>query len=294
MPDAKTGWLLPHEVAFGIFLSATWAALVWVTGPFSRDALWFGGLLAVAAALVVWCQRQESVTRWRVRLAYYPVVMNAAYFALKTVVPALHPQLQDATLRAADRWLLGGSASVWLGQWTQPALSEVLSFCYVVFFPYLIFSWVYYLARKPLVVAQRFWSGFFTLYAVGFTGYLLVPAVGPHLDPAMAGQLASFHGPITDFNAGIVQAGSNRVDCFPSLHVAVSTYLLLFDFRECRWRFWLWLGPCVGLWVSTLYLGYHYFTDLLAGWLLTAVTLWAVNRWFRLRLLQTAPKEKTS
>ena len=70
------------------------------------------------------------------------------------------------------------------------------------------------------------------------------------------------------------------MDCFPSLHCAVSSYILFFDRRHRRWRFWLYLVPCVGLWVSTLYLRYHYFVDLVAGFALSAAALWFVNRRF--------------
>ena len=127
---------------------------------------------------------------------------------------------------------------------------------------------------------QKFWSGFFAIYGLGFLGYLLVPAVGPHLAPGLAECFAPFHGAITDVNARIVLGGSNRVDCFPSLHCAVSSYILFFDLRHRRWRFWLYLIPCVGLWVSTLYLRYHYFVDLVAGFALSAAALWFVHRRF--------------
>lgn len=274
--------LLPHEFAFGCFFALTWAGLALTTGTWTRDALIFLVMLAAVLGAVVWCERNATAGRWRVRLALYPVLMNAAYFALKTVAPALHPQLADGTLQAIDRALLGGNASVWMQRWVHPGLTEFLSLCYLGFFPYLVFTWVYYLAKPDLGLAKKLWSGFFTLYAVGFLGYILVPAAGPHLEPGLAAQFTVLlHGTITDLNARVVQEGSNRVDCFPSLHTAVSAYLLLFDFRHCRWRFWVWLVPCVGLWVSTIYLRFHYFTDVLAGLALAIAAFWFVNRQFR-------------
>ena len=257
-------------------------ALVLLSSPDRSPATrsFFFGLLAAAVALVVGCPAESGLGRWRVRLAFYPVAMNVAYFALRTAGPALHPRLYDDALQTADRLLLGGSASVWLQRFTHPVLTEFLSFCYVIFFPYLLFTWVTYLGQKDLRLMQKFWSGFFVIYGLGFLGYLLVPAVGPHLAPGLAAQFAPLHGAITDINARIVLDGSNRVDCFPSLHCAVSSYILFFDRRHRRWRFWLYLVPCVGLWVSTLYLRYHYFVDLVAGFALSAAALWFVNRRF--------------
>jgi hypothetical protein len=281
MRDSIASRLLPHEIVFGAFLAILAVALAFVVGPFARDTLIFAALLSVAAVLVRWCPAEASPARWRVRFAFYPIAMNGAYFALKTAVPALHPRLYDNALQAIDRALLGGNASVWLQQFAHPAITEFMSFCYVIFFPYLLVSWIHYLVRSDLRLARKFWSGFFAIYGIGFLGYLLVPAAGPHLDPGLAAQFMPLHGAITDFNARIVHDGSNRVDCFPSLHCAVSTYVLFFDRRHCRWRFWLYLGPCVGLWVSTLYLRYHYFVDLLAGFALAAGALWFVHRHVR-------------
>jgi membrane-associated phospholipid phosphatase len=272
--------LLPHEFVFGGFLALLTAALTVVIGPFARDTLLFAALLVTAGALVWWCSTDASRARWCVRLAYYPVAMNAAYFALRTAVPALHPRLYDDALQSADRALLGGNASLWLQRFAHPALTEFMSFCYVIFFPYLLFSWITYLVQPDLRLAQKFWSGFFAIYGLGFLGYLLVPAIGPHLEPGLAAQFTPFRGPITDLNTRIVLSGSNRVDCFPSLHCAISSYILFFDLRHRRWRFWLYLVPCVGLWVSTLYLRYHYFVDVLAGFALSAAALWLAHRSF--------------
>jgi len=70
---------------------------------------------------------------------------------------------------------------------------------------------------------------------------------------------------------------------FPSLHTAVSLVSLLMAWRHVRPFFWMLLPFVLGLWVSTIYLRHHYFVDLLAGWLLAPVALWAaprLDRWW--------------
>ncbi len=84
---------------------------------------------------------------------------------------------------------------------------------------------------------------------------------------------------VTRFNAMVVENGSNGVDVFPSLHCAVSCFLLFFDFRNARWRHRVYLVPCVGIWLATIYLRYHYAVDLLAGFGLAAFALWITRRW---------------
>jgi membrane-associated phospholipid phosphatase len=60
--------------------------------------------------------------------------------------------------------------------------------------------------------------------------------------------------------------------------VAVSGFLLGFDFRHKRRRFWLYLVPCAGLWFSTQYLRYHYLIDLLCGIVLALLALGIAER----------------
>jgi membrane-associated phospholipid phosphatase len=69
------------------------------------------------------------------------------------------------------------------------------------------------------------------------------------------------------------------VDVFPSVHVAASLYLLRFDWRHWRRRFWWVLAPCIVLWLSTLYLRFHYFVDLLAGAAVALVGWWIAQKY---------------
>ena len=60
-------------------------------------------------------------------------------------------------------------------------------------------------------------------------------------------------------------------DIFPSLHVGISAIVLWYARRRSR-RLFAALLPLVLLnWISTVYLRYHYFIDVVAGW----ATAWA-------------------
>lgn len=134
---------------------------------------------------------------------------------------------------------------------------------------------------------RKFVTGLFTIYGLGFLGYTLLPARGPVY--ALADQFTvPLHGWwITRANAAIVARGSNGVDVFPSLHCAVSSYFLFFDRRHRPWRFKLYLVPCVGLWISTIYLRYHYGVDVLGGFALSAFALWLTKYYPRDAVAQT-------
>lgn len=271
--------LLPHEMVFGLALALLCGRLLLAVGPWAVETLRLAGLLGVNVAVVAWARRREGWWSWQVRLWFYLVAMNLTYFAMKTAVPEVEPAKFDALLQAADRCLVGGNLSLRLEPWIRPWLTDLLSGCYFLLFPYLVFS-LFWHARGPLPRFQRFVAGLFVIYGIGFLGYQLLPAAGPWV--AMKGQ---FHVPLTggwltELNTRTVTRGSNGVDVFPSLHCAASAWLLAFDFRHRRWRFWGYLLPCVGLWFSTLYLRYHYAVDLVAGFALTAFTGWWMHRWF--------------
>jgi membrane-associated phospholipid phosphatase len=157
----------------------------------------------------------------------------------------------------------------------QPRMSELLSFCYFLLFPYILISCGRQLVRLRGAPreARAFYSGLFVVYAIGFLGYLFVPARGAWLDMP-----AAFHHPVaggwmTALNQRVVEQGSNRVDVFPSLHVAVSAFILLFDRRFAPWRYRVYLPAAVGLWISTLYLRFHYGVDVIAGALVATIGL---------------------
>jgi len=90
----------------------------------------------------------------------------------------------------------------------------------------------------------------------------------------------ALHGPwLVDSLMGAVDRGSNAVDVFPSVHVAASLYLLLFDWQHYRQRFWWVLVPCAVLWMSTVYLRFHYFVDLLAGVAVALLGWWVARKY---------------
>lgn len=264
--------LLPQEWLCGIFLVSMWIRLVSNTGFFGKDTISFLFFIALNIAAIAFCSFRETEFRWRIRLLFYPVIMNLVYFVLTTAVPAVHPKLEDEMLQAADRWLVGTDLSLLLQAWVQPILTEFLSFCYLWYLFYLFASETKYFMGS-LETLKKFYAGLFSIYAIGYLGYSTMPALGPHM--ALADQ---FWVPLegcwfTQATSRMVLAASNRVDLFPSLHVANSLYILLFDRRHDPRRFCFSVVPCLGLFLSTIYLRYHYLIDVVCGVALALVAL---------------------
>lgn len=262
-----------HEWLFQAFMLVTWLRLVWSAGFTDSAALWYLAGIVLAASLMALSARTTGQWGWRLRLLYYPLVMNATYLYLAPVVAKIHRgPLFDPWLRAIDARLIGENLSLRLQGLVRPLFTETLSFCYMLFIPYLTLSILWYFCGS-LPLLKRFYLGLFSIYGIGFLGYIFVPASGPYIAMAREFHTVLTGGLFTRLNTAIVALGSNHVDVFPSLHCAISTYMLLFDRWYKRWRFRIYALPSVGLWISTIYLRYHYFIDVILGFALALLAL---------------------
>jgi hypothetical protein len=262
--------LLPHELIFGFFLLLTWLRLVAQAGPFTPAALAFLGCLVAPIVVIPWAARGPSPARWRVRLLLYAPLMGASFSLLPSAFALLELPSADAQVVGWEHALLGDHMFPAIHAWEHPLLTDVMMVSYLFFFYYLVTGPAYYCIHDLRRFRQCF-VGLFTIYGLGFIGYSAFPTAGPYLFLDFAEPLAS--GWITDHAKPVVDAASNGVDAFPSIHVAVSLYLLSFDAWHHRRRFWRMLGPCIALCASTIYLRYHYGVDVLAGMVLTGVGL---------------------
>src|SRR5208337_444080 len=66
-------------------------------------------------------------------------------------------------------------------------------------------------------------------------------------------------------------------DVFPSMHVAISFLVWLYALRNSRPLFWILSPRILSLWVSTIYLRYHYLVDVVAGLLLAPASFLLAN-----------------
>jgi PAP2 superfamily len=269
----KAGLVLPHEWVFSAFLLITGTRLFADEAARGWSTVFFA-CLAASTVVIFWCQRDPTPTRWRVRLSYYYVAMGIVFFSMRTAVPLLGIPRADSLLLHWDRLLLGQTPAVAWEHWLNPWMEDLAMAGYLFFFYYLLAGPFHYCFRD-LPAFRKCIVGLFTSYGIALLGYTVFPAGGPHL--SMTFQTA-LHGPLLlDSTLGLVNRGSNTVDVFPSVHVAASLYLLLFDWQHWRRRFWWVLGPCALLCFATLYLRFHYFVDLVAGVAVTLVGWWTAR-----------------
>jgi len=242
--------------------------------------------------------RREERTPWQSLLRALPpaalvirdftpfLIALVFYETLHDLTPLIRHDVVDAALIAIDHRLLHVDAAVWMGQFGSPWLTRLMVFCYLSYFfaPAILASLIYWADRRQLF--RDFLVSLCVTTLLGYTGYLLVPAVGPYIY-----QAALFPGRLPgrglDSTLSVISTidalkGYAR-DCFPSLHTAHTTVVLAFAWRFSRVAFAIYLPIALGLYVSTIYLRMHYAIDVAAGFVVAAIAVAAgprLERWW--------------
>jgi|HigsolmetaAR201D_1030396.scaffolds.fasta_scaffold09489_2 membrane-associated phospholipid phosphatase len=276
---------LLHELIWSAFCLLMAMRLLLVGQAALALSIYVALLLPYALLVLRGCMLadQPRAKLWqRIRLLYPFLIMNLLYQATAIVVPALGVKTSwDHELAAIDRRILQFDLYHWLdtqAAWIyRPGISDIFSLSYMLLFVLLIAEMVR-VFHGPLQQQAACAIGLWTVYAVGFLGYTLFPAQGPYVAFADQYQTPITGGFFTSLNAWLVDTGAPGFDVFPSLHIAASAFLLFWYRRVAPRAYRLLVVPVGVLWLSTIYLRYHYVIDLLVGGLLAWVALWLAMR----------------
>jgi membrane-associated phospholipid phosphatase len=218
------------------------------------------------------------------------ILIVLVYENFHDLTDLVRPQIVDVQLRALDEAIFGIEPTLALQLVTRPWITELMTFAYALYFVYpaIILTALY--SRGELIRFREFGLALSLGFYLGLIGYLLVPAIGPRY--AMARE---FHVPLDGiWLTARAAAAWNAIesikrDCFPSLHTALTSISLVYLWRDGRfWRggkvlFAICVPLIVLLWMSTIYLRYHYFVDVLGGFALAGACCAiapAIIRWY--------------
>ncbi len=192
----------------------------------------------------------------------------------------------DQKLLAIDQWLFNDvNIHFKLDNWRSDFLTRWFSLAYLSYFIYyLLVPLLLFIKKHTKAVYDCVLSTILASY-VGFVLYNIFPATGPWY---WWGTLASDQNvdKLTEVVSNLVVNHGNRIDAFPSLHVAVTTIFIFYLFKYHRRIFWLLSPLLISIYPATVYLRWHYVIDILAGFILSLIVLWLVpkinNQWFKL------------
>jgi len=253
-----------YESAFVALGMGALAALLFAHGRHAALAAEIAVVTSIYFCALLPLSRKDGLAGERIRLVANYCFVLWFYGATSRVTSALGTPPFDGSLLASDALLFGKTPAVFFERITHPWLTDILSVCYLSYLVYLQIV-VLWALSQPQDVIRRVGALVFAGFAAGFVSYLLLPALGP--GGAFPGLFTKplEGGILAHINDSIVTRGAAIYGTFPSLHLLMTMLLLDGDWRECRARFWIMLAPAIGLTVSTMYLRYHYATDLLAG-----------------------------
>jgi membrane-associated phospholipid phosphatase len=268
-----------------------------------------------AGAIVLqgfWCvaRRRSFAHLWSVQRAMWAVFALAAFEAtyvayrnLKGWVPLARTEHYDPQLAAFDRMLFGGAgASERISSWIGHGIAaRVIDMVYMSYLPLVSITVVLALALMPSLRQQAaFVTATLGNWTLGALTYWTLPAVGPafthpdrfawmhHAASGSARLQESLAAKRIDALAGdgVLQS----IGAFPSLHTSVTItwalMLCMLGYRKLGILAWIYCAITV---TATLYLGWHYSLDLLAGAVIATASCIAARRLF----LSTAAAART-
>jgi hypothetical protein len=212
-----------------------------------------------------------------------------AYRNLKAIVPLLRPDDNfDRQLADLDRSLFGGHdpAALLHTLLGSDVVTHVLSTFYVAFIVFLPLTiGVALVFSTDLRPALFYVTAQSINWGLGNISYFLLPSLGPiYFDPGAFSALSSSE--VTrlqavlleqrvDFLADPATGTPQSIAAFASLHISMSftaalaAHLLGLG-RRLRIALWVWFGITT---IGTVYLGWHYFVDDIAGVAMGALAL---------------------
>ncbi len=197
---------------------------------------------------------------------WYPVIAIVPLYAeLRALTSLVSPTRHDAWAAGLEERLFGGQPSQTLGALLpSPWLSEYLHLCYFsyYFIPISLALWLT-LRRERARLSEALTAtlGSFLVCALVFIAF---PVAGPyhHFGHRPAAEIAGFFPRIAN---AVIQMGSSVGTAFPSSHTAVAFAVWLSAWRLARPLFWVLALVVPGLAVGTVFGGFHYAVDTIAG-----------------------------
>jgi len=237
---------------------------------FPRHVTYWPLHLALRLVAMVVILRGASVRprSWILRFVrdWYPIAMFLpVYTELGSLTRVFTTQHYDRLVMGWEEALFRGQPSQTLHlAWPSLAVSEYVHFAYFYYYfvPTTLALWLYATRRH-----ERF-SRAMTATLLAFLScclaYIVFPVAGPYHEfaHAAASTWPGIFGPLTH---RIVESGSSIGTAFPSSHTAVAVCVWLTSWRLCRPAFFVLSLVVPALAVGTVYGGFHYAVDTLAG-----------------------------
>lgn len=218
-------------------------------------------LVALLLGVAVLASRRESLRPLR---DWLPLVLGPfLYVELRWLIAGLGRPHADALVQGWEQALFPGApAATWATDMPIRWVSEALHFAYASYYLLVFVPPAILYARGRRASYATTLLALALVYGACFATYLVFPVDGPRF---LSGPAAAPDGPVRAFVLRLLEAGSSRGTAFPSSHVAASVVASLAALRY-QPRVGIVVSVLtVGLTAATVYGGFHYAVDAVAG-----------------------------
>lgn len=257
------------DVLVVAYLVATVAPMAMYARATSHSLPLVAHLLALIGSVAVLTARwpwARSVREW------LPLIAGPfLYIELRWLIVGFGIPHADARVQGWESVLFAGNPSAtWAPAMPVRWMSELLHAAYASYYLLIYLPpAVLYIRRRRADFAATLLALTF-VYGLCFLTYLFFPVDGPRY---LLGPAAAPDGPMRTFVLQLLHAGSSRGTAFPSSHVAASVVASLAALRFQRPVGMAVSTMTVGLALATVYGGFHYAVDALAGFVV-GVAAW--------------------
>lgn len=272
----------PHEVVLAAYLAAVALLALALGRPVTR---WWPSAAAYAAGavvLVLVMPRLPQTAPVRVLRDWLPMAaVPFLYGDIARLNDLVAQGYHDAAVQRLELALFHGQPSVvWRQYLPWRPLAEYLHIGYLSYYVLLPgLGLALYLPRR-LDEYRLALTTVLLVFAVCYLVYIVYPVAGPWYnfarpDPASLGWVAP------RWVHGVLERGASKGAAFPSSHVAVATVVWLLAGRFVPPLFVVYSALVPALAFGTVYGGFHYLVDSIAGWAVGVLCYWAGPRLYR-------------
>ena len=246
--------------------------------------------LFLAQALLIGFRGNGRVMHWAYHLIFPTISILSIFDSLEYLVHAVNPQDIDPLLIRLDYLLFGAHPTVMMEKIMTPLLTDMLQLAYSSYYFLPITLGAVLLIKKDERSFDHSLYLIMLCFYLSYAGYLLFPALGPRFTMNHL-QHEDLRGL---FLTVPIQELLNRLegvkrDAFPSGHTGIALTVLVLSLRFEKRLFLPFLPFVTALIFSTVYLRYHYVVDVLAGIVLTALTLFLGDAYYGYRQKRFRP-----
>lgn len=191
------------------------------------------------------------------------ILIPILFSSLGFLVHHISPDDRHWQLLNWDRRIFGGDPVRFVQRLGTPVLTDLIQFCYAAYYflPMVLGFFLFRSKRwdeyQALLAVIAF--GFF----VSYLGYFLVPARSPNeVLPGFWQEGLWIANALAEWTR---QAEWMKRSAFPSGHLMLTLITVVLAWKLDRRAFYWILPFALGLSLATVYLGYHYLVDLIAG-----------------------------